>query len=566
MNQPAQSRFVLKLLPSFADFAFLAPIAFLFGRMEGLHTLLGDGDTGWHIRTGQWILSHGTVPTTDPFSFTKPGEPWFAWEWLSDVVLALLHRVGGLQAVGIFGILMVCAVFTLLYRITRRKANPVVAIIITMVATAAGSIHWLARPHLFTLLFLVIFYGGLESIREGRPRFAGIPWVWIFPVITVLWTNLHGGFFVGILMVAAYAAGEVVSLALERDSKARANHQRTARAFLLSAAACVAASFANPYFYQLHLHMLRYLRNPFNSEHIVEFLSPNFHHPTAIFFEALLVLGMAAAFWNLAQRRFTEPILLLMWAHAALLANRNIPLFVIVAAPVAACAVDRWLAGLPHRAVAGWVKGAAERFNRVAAEMQETESVGRFHVVSAAGLALVLALIFAPRPPAKFRAEFDPKRYPAAALATLAQVPGAHIFSNDEWGDYLIWSLYPRQRVFVDGRSDFYGNDFDEKYLDAISVKHGWEQTLERFNVDTVLLPPDAPLTGALKLSSDWRVVFDDGISLVFRSAVRSAGETASVTSGDGSGRDRTIPKPETRERAITNNNPNREHLGANTK
>ena len=68
---------------------------------------------------------------------------------------------------------------------------------------------------------------------------------------------------------------------------------------------------------------------------------------------------------------------------------------------------------------------------------------------------------------------------------------GARIFTNDEWGDYLIYSLYPRHLVFVDGRSDFYGDDFEEKYIDVLNVKYGWEQTLSRFGMDTILLPPE---------------------------------------------------------------------------
>ena len=69
------SQFVLKLLPSFTDFAFLMPIAYLFGTLGGARALLNDCDTGWHIRTGEWILAHGAVPRNDPFSFSKPGEP-----------------------------------------------------------------------------------------------------------------------------------------------------------------------------------------------------------------------------------------------------------------------------------------------------------------------------------------------------------------------------------------------------------------------------------------------------------------------------------------------------------
>src|SRR5207248_690905 len=98
------------------------------------------------------------------------------------------------------------------------------------------------------------------------------------------------------------------------------------------------------------------------------------------------------------------------------------------------------------------------------------EAVGRWHLVSAAGLILVAAVIWAPNPPRSFRAEFDPNTYPAGALATLRGNLSARVFTHDEWGDYLIWSLYPSQKVFVDGRSDFYGDDFEEKYTDILKV------------------------------------------------------------------------------------------------
>src|SRR5205809_1977441 len=139
------SQFAVKLLPSLTDFAFLMPIVFLFGRMEGVKTLLSDCDTGWHIRTGEWILANHWVPVRDVFSFSKAGAPWFAWEWLSDVLFAALNARGGLQAVVLFSIVMLSVTFTALFLLVRRKANPVVAIAVTMLAAAASSIHWLAR-------------------------------------------------------------------------------------------------------------------------------------------------------------------------------------------------------------------------------------------------------------------------------------------------------------------------------------------------------------------------------------------------------------------------------------
>jgi hypothetical protein len=551
------SQFAVKVLPSLADFAFLMPIVFLFGRMQGLTTLLSDCDTGWHIRTGEWIMAHGGAPTRDVFSFSKPGAPWFAWEWLSDLVFAKLNALGGLQAVAMFAIVLLSVTFTGLFLLARRKANPIVALVVTMLAAAASSIHWLARPHLFTLFFLVLFYAALEQVREGRTRILGVPVLAALPVVAVVWTNLHGGFFVGVLMILAYGAGEILTLWLAPAVKERRPALLRARAYFLSGAGCMAASLINPYTYHLHVHMAEYLRDPWNSQNIVEFFSPSFHHPTAIFFEVMLVMAVIASVSNASRGRFTEPLLMLVWAHGGLLAARNIPIFVIAAAPPIAACIQQWLLRLPESGVAAWLGSAAARFNRVARETEETDSIARLHVVSVLGVLVVAALVFAPHPPKKFRAEFDPKLYPAAALATLRSDPGARIFTHDEWGDYLIYRLYKTHKVFIDGRSDFYGDDFEAKYGVILNVKYGWQKTLSDFGVDTILMPPNAPLTGALKESSNWRVVYDDGIALVFRSQSKTVGTQVSVTnSGDGTGRDRKVTKTEASDHAITETRP----------
>jgi hypothetical protein len=551
--QANRSQFVLKLLPSFADFAFLMPIAFLFGRMDGVKSLLGDCDTGWHIRTGEWIIANGWVPAKDIFSYSKPGQPWFAWEWLSEVLWAKLNALAGLEAVTLFSILLICVTFSLLYREMRRKANAVVAISLTIIAGAASSIHWLARPHLFTLLFLVLFYRALESIRAGNTRLAGIPYLAIFPAVTVLWTNLHGGFFVGILMIGAYGGGEFLRFLSCPEAEERAAALTNARGYFVSAAACLVASLANPYTYHLHVHMAKYLGDPWNAQHINEFLSPSFHGPAAIFFEILLVSGVVAAWWHASNKQYTEAILTIVWAHGGLLAGRNIPIYAILVAPLTAAAMQQGLNRAQNWQVAGWMRAAAARFNRTAAETDQKEAVARWHLVSVVGVALVIAVVFAPHPPRKFKAEFDPAHYPAAALAAMHFNSSAHIFTHDEWGDYLIWKLYPKGvRVFVDGRSDFYGDSFDDRYIDILNVRNGWEKTLGKFGVDTVLMPPDAPLTGALKESSRWHVVYDDGISLVFRSNEGTVGEPISAAASDGTSRDREITKTKASDLAIT--------------
>ena len=521
--------------------------------MEGIKTLLSDCDTGWHIRTGEWILAHHAVPLHDIFSFSKPNSAWFAWEWLTDILFAWLYSHGGLRTVVFFAMMLISLTFALLFRLIRRKSNAIIAIVVTMIAAAASSIHWLARPHLFTLLFLVLFAGALENIRAGKTRLGRVPYLVLFPAATILWTNLHGGFFVGTLLIAAYGMGELLKIALATDPEERRPAWIRARRYLLSALACVAASLVNPYTYHLHQHVIEYLRDPYQSQHIMEFLSISFHHPIAIFFETMLLAGAAASVWHASKGRYIEPVVILVWGHGALLAARNIPLFMIAAAPAVAAAMEEWVALLPAWNVARWVRAAAEKFARVASETTETDRIARWHVASAMAVVVFAALLYAPNPPKSFRAEFDPTSYPAGAVDLLRSEPDARIFAHDQWGDYLIYRLYPHTKVFMDGRSDFYGPDFEKKYQDVLNVSYGWEKTLGGFAIDTILLPPSAPLAGALKESARWRVVYDDGVALVFRSRQKTTGQMVSAADhGDGEGRDRKVTKTQARDQSIT--------------
>src|SRR5262249_22327057 len=128
------------------------------------------------------------------------------------------------------------------------------------------------------------------------------------------------------------------------------------------------------------------------------------------------------------------------------------------------------------------------------------------------------------------------------------------IFTDDEWGDYLLYTMYPT-KVYIDGRSDMYGDKFCINFIDVMSVKYDWEHSLARHKVDTILLPTSAALAGALKESRNWRVVYDDHIAVIFRPVAPMAqpGEKVSaVQQDDGTGRDRKVTKSEERDPTIT--------------
>ena len=194
--------------------------------------------------------------------------------------------------------------------------------------------------------------------------------------------------------------------------------------------------------------------------------------------------------------------------------------------------------------------------------MASTDSIARLHLTSAAAACLLVALFYAPNAPAKCRAEYDAKRYPAKAVEVLRQAGSPEaIFTDDEWGGYLIYRLYPSNKVFIDGRSDFYGSTFNEKYLDVMNVRYDWEKNLEQYHVNAILLSPNAALAGTLKESRRWRPIYDDGVAIVFRATGDRGSEAAqvSVVSNGGKDRDRKITKSQTRDLTITKPHPRSE-------
>jgi hypothetical protein len=499
------------LLPSFTDLAMLIPVILLFARLKGLSSLVTDASTCWQIRTGQWILEHGRVPTHDIFSFTMNGRSWFAWEWLWDVTFGWLHLRGGLTAVALASLAVIAATYGLLYRLVRLKCeNMLIAIAATTLATMIGTVHWLARPHLFTILFLAVFLLLLERARAGRIR-----GLLILPVAMALWANLHGGFVAGLMVVLTYAAGEAAGGLAKAEPEAWREGLRRSKPYLLAASGCMLASLANPQFYKLHVHIFQFLSDEYQHPRMMEFLPVNFLESVARYFEPMLALAFVAAAWSVWKGRWTQVFLIVCWAHLALFSRRNLPLFAVVAAPVIAGTLEEFAALALESRGAAWIRKSARCLAELGREYLAMDGAGRFPVAGTAALALVFALSYMPGSTPLLRAEFDPQKFPQAAAESLRAED--RIFTTDQWGAYLIYRFYPNQKVFIDDRSDFYGAEFCSRYLTIVNVRYDWERSLKRYGVDTVLLPVDAALAGTLKESARWRPVYDDGVAILFR-------------------------------------------------
>lgn len=466
-------------------------------------TLLADGDTGWHIRTGEYILDERSWPRQDLFSFSKPGEPWFAWEWLADVALAVVHRLAGLSGVAVLAALtIVLAAVVMFRRMMRLGANVFVAMTVLMLALGAASIHFLARPHVFTLLAWSVSWSLIERDREQPGRS-----VWWLVPLTLVWVNVHGGFTALLASLALVAAGRAVECWLE-GARRRADFAPAIRyAGLLGA--CAVASLANPYGWRLHVHIAAYLRSDWIRNVVDEFQSPKFRSEHSLYFELLLFASLALlpALWR--RRRVAELLLVLLWAHAALVSARHVPLFVLLAGP--------WVAA---QASMLWREWAANAGRRSVAAILESVSGDlragfcRSSVWAFAGAALVVLAT----PRAHWPRDFPAQKFPVEIVERHAgSLQGARVFTSDQWADYLIYRFYPHHKVYFDGRSDFYGRQVGDEYLKVVQGKAGWRESLERWGFHYALVPAEWPVARLLECSAGWELADRRGRAVLYR-------------------------------------------------
>lgn len=510
---PARARW---LVPSLLDCVLVSLLVWQFAAGGRWITLLADGDTGWHIRTGEYVLAERTWPRQDLFSFSKPGEQWFAWEWLAGVALALAHRAAGLAGVAFLAALViVLAALIVFRRMIRAGANVFLAMIVLMLATGAASIHFLARPHVFTLLLWSVALGLIERDRERADRR-----IWWLVPLTALWVNLHGGFAALLASLALLTAGRAIEAFLEGGRAPR--DFRPAARYALLAAACAAASLANPYGWRLHAHIASYLRSDWIRNVVDEFQSPRFRSEYSLYFELLLFASLMLVPALLARRRVAEALLHVFWAHAALVSARHVPLFVFLVAPAVAAE-----AGALWRRLATW---AGARSVPAILEQVSTD-LGRGFARLSLWAAMGPLIVILATPEAHWPRDFPGQKFPVQILRVHGErLAGQRVFTSDQWADYLIYRYYPAHKVYFDGRSDFYGRQLGDEYLGIVQARPPWRESLRRWGFRYALVPREWPLATLLAESGDWRLLARDETGVLYERCDPAAATLALAT------------------------------------
>lgn len=515
-------RIVARMLPSLVDVFFILCLVGVTLGLQG-RVLGTDGDIGWHIRQGLLTLS-GHLPRRDSLSSTAYGQPMVDMEWLGELAYALMWRAAGLNGVvALAGLLIALTAGGLMLALRARGTPLLLALPLALLAVALTSIHWTARPHLFSFPLLLWWSEWLWRYwRDGRR------WrLWCFPPVLAVWANLHGYFLDGLLLLSVAVAIAWIF------PRARGRAEPVPLSLALGGSAI--AMLATPWGLGLPEHYLTFFASPAVVANTQEWQSPDFHTLAARIFLMLLFLLVAA--WIFAGRRAkpagrsggtpsapTAPSLAhqgsgpepLAWAIAgvftvlALMAVRAIPLWAVVVTPILGEALTTWVRALADDTEPAWIARFARATLTRSSRLESTErQIGRgaWSLLAVLALCLVLATdghlggITVATP----RSNFSSSDFPVAAVARLQRdgLPPGRGFDTAEWGGYLDYAL-PADRVFIDTRTDLYSPAFLSDYLTMVDAAPGWRQLFARYQVRWALLPQGLPLTQLLASTPGW--------------------------------------------------------------
>lgn len=455
--------------------AALLTLLYVLVLFDGGRQLFRDSDSGWHIRTGEQILSTLTLPRTDPYSFGKPGGTWVAWEWAADAAMGALHRTGGLGAVAWLYMAAIALCTWLWFQLQwQLETNFLIACALASPMLSTTNIHWLARPHIFGWVLLLTALLWLErDAARGRAR----AW-WIWAAMGAAWANVHASFFLLPLLAALFVA----------------------RLGWRPAVASALGTFLNPYGWELHAHVARYLADRELLRLIGEFQSFNFHSEGAGQIALAVLLGAAGAGMLVVRGEWRRAAIAALFCAIAIRSARGLPLLALASLPYAGRAISRlaWPGGFQQygenlRAIdgrfAGWLCGAA-------------------------ALAATLALLCSPW--MQRRVGFPETEFPVKASEYLSQLPAeARLFAPDKFGGYLIYRFEGGRRVFFDGRSDYYGVAFMKDYITMVQVRPGWKSVWTRFGFTHAAMPLDYSLNSVLG-ELGWRKSYRDSTVVVW--------------------------------------------------
>ena len=447
-----------------------------------------EGDTWWHLAVGNQILATHTWPSTDPYSFSAPGDTWIAYEWLGDVMIAAANRLSGLTALTLLLLgLGTGIVLLMFYYAYLRCRNAKAAFAACALLLPLTVVSFTLRPQLLGYVFLLLTLIWLERFRQGKQKT-----LWLLPLLFLVWVNVHGTFAFGLAVLGLYCVSGLADFKFGQilaEPWTPKQRRHLGVVMLLS----MVALTITPYGTQLAANPIEMaFFQPVNIGSFQEWRPPGFDGSYGLLLLAMILLFLLVPLLIRLEYRLEELGLLLFGVYAACVHMRFVIVFAMLFVPFLATLLTRYAP--PYD---------ADKDKPLL------------------NLALMALIVFGCVKLFPSRATMEKvvsHGFPTGAVAYLRQHPSATpVFNKEFWGGYLINELAPQQKVFIDGRADLYeAAGVLSDYISIMRLSPDTPLLFRKYHVKSCLIRPDSPLAVLLARLPDWRRVYCDSISVIF--------------------------------------------------
>lgn len=466
-----------------------------------------DSDMWWHLRSGEVTWDTQSPLQKDIFSFTRWGEPWTNHSWLAQVGMYLLYRWDGYLA--ITAAMAGLAVFSMGFVYLQLEGPVILKAVFMVLGSLVCAVVWSPRPQLISLCFTALVLYRLYLFKQGHRK-----GLWVLIPLFILWSNFHGGYSLGLMVIGLTILGEGLNHIFQPESENL--EWSDIWQLTLWGAASGAATLINPNGINTWLVEFQTVGVQALQDYIMEWASPDFHDISQQPFLWILFLLVAAFGLSKKKVNFSELFLVIWFGYLALLARRNFGPFALVSVPV----LSRYLPGvfndlgkklglrLKGRPLWEKLKNFGVRLNQQDTHQHLVlKKVINLSIVAVLGLVAIIKL-YAVSQPVLIDQQLS-KEYPVSAINWMMENNSTgNILNEYNWGGYLIWELRGC-KVFVDGRTDMYGDEVIGEWVDLVNGFGNWEELLAERSVDYVLLQEKRPLIPLLE-EKGWKVLYRD--------------------------------------------------------
>lgn len=451
-----------------------------------------DTDTWWHIRSGEYTLNEGFI-YEDPFSHTRNDTVWINHSWGTQILLYGVYRVLGDAGLALYTALLATGGMIFVYKAC--AGNTYLRAFSVVLGAVTAAVFWSARPQMISFLFSTVILYILFSYKQH-----GKDYLWWIPPLMVVWGNLHAGFSIAFIFLAGTIAGEIAANVFNRGGD-RVIPMRGIGKLIVVSLVSAALIMINPYGYRMLLVPFQTVGLDVLRNFIQEWQSPNFQEPFVLPFVALLLGTLGAVGANRGRIMWMDFILFSGTAFMALAAGRNIAVFAVVATPILTRHVDAMFDEQ------GWVMQPLKRVSPAAARLN-------LMLLALITIGAVGKIVYVLQP--ERVAEAQTMFLPVKVADYMAETqPVGMMFNSYNYGGYLMWAL-PEYPVFVDGRTDLYGDDFLNQYIGIAAAGDTWRDDLDEYGVNVVVVESESLLAKALRDEVEWMQDYDDDQAAVF--------------------------------------------------